>query len=254
MASPQIQNGYLKIANELVKQFKKFRISGEEWQILWVVFSKTYGFNKKQDQISLTIFEYETGIKRSNIVRARDRLVSKKILGIKKETRDVTTYWIEKDYEKWTLLVSKKRLLNNDTRGSIIFDNQLVSKKRHTKDIKDNLKTIYSPSIIDFEQIWSKYPNKVGKKMAIKHFKASVKTKEDLENLQKAITNYLSSKRVSQGFVQNGSTFMNNWRDWIDYKEEVCKRCKDRGSYTSSTGYNIICECPAGQRKAVGKI
>ena len=108
---------------------------------------------------------------------------------------------------------------------------------------KDN---IYSA---EFEKIWSKYPKRVGKKMAEKHFNASVKNKEDLDRLEKALSNYLSSKRVSNGFIQNGDTFMNNWEDWVDYKEETCKKCNDKGSFISTTGYSIICECPAGKRK-----
>ena len=104
-------------------------------------------------------------------------------------------------------------------------------------------------TIKHFESIWSMYPKRVGRKMAEKHFKSSVKTIEDLEKLEKALGNYLSSKRVANGFVQNGSTFMNNWTDWIDYKEETCKKCKDKGTFTSATGYSIICDCPAGRKK-----
>ncbi|MFQ5786725.1 MAG: hypothetical protein ACE5H1_01965 [Thermodesulfobacteriota bacterium] len=102
---------------------------------------------------------------------------------------------------------------------------------------------------IFFDSIWSKYPNKVGRKMAEKHFKNSVKNKKDFNDLNTALTNYLSSKRVQRGYIQNGSTFMNNWRDWIDYKEESCKKCNDKGSFISATGYSIVCDCPAGKGK-----
>ena len=114
------------------------------------------------------------------------------------------------------------------------------------KNSEDNQ---YKKEIFDFESIWGKYPRRVGKKMAEKHFMASIKTKKDFEDLTKALSNYLSSKRVAGGFVQNGSTWFNNWRDWIDYKEEFCKRCNDKGSYVSATGYTIQCECPAGRFK-----
>lgn len=100
-----------------------------------------------------------------------------------------------------------------------------------------------------FERIWNQYPKRIGKKTAMRHFKVSVKTKEDLTRLEQALVNYLSSKRVKNGFVQNGSTFMNNWEDWVSYKEETCQLCNDKGSYISSTGYSVICECPAGKRK-----
>ena len=108
---------------------------------------------------------------------------------------------------------------------------------------KDNIKKF------DFESFWNKYPVKVGKKMAEKHFDSSVKTQQDFDDLNRALANYMKSKRVSNGFVQNGSTFMNNWRDWVNYKEETCSKCKDKGSFMSATGYSIICDCPAGKRK-----
>jgi hypothetical protein len=70
-----------------------------------------------------------------------------------------------------------------------------------------------------FEQLWNQYPDRVGKKAAAKHFEASVHTMADVDNIRKALANYKASDRVRRGFVQNGSTWFNNWRDWIDYVE-----------------------------------
>lgn len=69
-----------------------------------------------------------------------------------------------------------------------------------------------------FLTIWGKYPNKDGKKQAEAHFKASVKTDQDWSDINRALTNYLGSPSVLKGFIKNGSTWFNNWRDWIDYK------------------------------------
>jgi len=80
-----------------------------------------------------------------------------------------------------------------------------------------NNKYIYSPKEKekDFENIWKEYPSKVGKKQALKHFINSIETKEDLKLIYQALDNYKRSKRVKNGFIQNGSTWFNNWRDWI---------------------------------------
>jgi len=72
---------------------------------------------------------------------------------------------------------------------------------------------------VRFDAIWKTYPSRVGKKAAYKHFKISVKTEEDYNNLQKALNNYKSSDRVKRGILQNGSTWFNNWKDWIEYQE-----------------------------------
>lgn len=70
-----------------------------------------------------------------------------------------------------------------------------------------------------FEGLWAKYPNKDGKKHAKRHFLASVKTQEDYARISKALENYLGSKRVREGFIKNGSTWFNNWQDWLEYQE-----------------------------------
>jgi hypothetical protein len=72
----------------------------------------------------------------------------------------------------------------------------------------------------DFDAVWLKYPNRVGKKEAERHFRASVKTEEDYILINRAVKNYCGSEKVEKGFIQNGSTWFNNWRDWIDLPQK----------------------------------
>jgi len=67
-----------------------------------------------------------------------------------------------------------------------------------------------------FEDAWNQYPNRVGKKVAHKHFLATVKNDADFDNLIKAINNYKKSEKVAKGFIQNGSTWFNDWESWVD--------------------------------------
>ncbi len=83
-----------------------------------------------------------------------------------------------------------------------------------------------------FEELWEKYPSKDGKKAAQKHFEQTVKTEKDYADIGIALKNYLGSSRVKGGYVKNGSTWFNNWQDWIDYKE-----VKPSGSAKGSAGY-----------------
>lgn len=73
----------------------------------------------------------------------------------------------------------------------------------------------------DFEAIWKKYPSngRVGKKKSLTHFVASVLNEQDYADIQKALDNYIVCKRVKEGFIQNATTWFNNWRDWIEYRE-----------------------------------
>ncbi len=76
------------------------------------------------------------------------------------------------------------------------------------------------PEVIDrFEKIWNLYPKRVGKKEALRHFAATVKTDQDYTDIQKALENYKKTKNVIEGkleYIQNGSRWLNNWRDWLD--------------------------------------
>ena len=114
---------------------------------------------------------------------------------------------------------------------------------------KDNISEVnISKPSFDFESIWNKYPKRVGKKESIRHFKSQVRSEEDYKNIIIALENYLKSERVAKGYIQNGSTWFNNWQDWVEFKETMCPKCKGNGKYTSSTGYEIICDCPKGKK------
>src|SRR3990167_1257137 len=121
MKTPQLENGFIRIANEIWEALGSYRLSGEEWLILNCVIRKTYGFQKKQDYISLSQFQEYTKLNRPAVARAIKKLVSKKILGsIKKDTSCPTLYWFNKLFKEWIPSIKK--------------DNHLVSIKIHTKD------------------------------------------------------------------------------------------------------------------------
>lgn len=69
-----------------------------------------------------------------------------------------------------------------------------------------------------FEEIWEKYPKRVGKKAAERHFNSSVKTDQDWTDINNALKSYQQTDTVKKGFIQNGSTWFNNWRDYVPEK------------------------------------
>ena len=44
MASPQVENGHIDIANTIADKLCSYRLSGQEWQIIWVILRKTWGW------------------------------------------------------------------------------------------------------------------------------------------------------------------------------------------------------------------
>jgi uncharacterized protein YdaU (DUF1376 family) len=129
-------------------------------------------------------------------------------------------------------------------------NNNNKAKLMHIQAIVETTTTIISgkSQLQYFEELWKKYPRRIGKKEALRHFRASVKTPEDLSKIEQALANYLQSTNVAKGFVQNGSTWFNNWTDWAEYTDCVCDKCGGRGRYVSNRGYEITCDCNAGNR------
>ena len=105
MANPQVENGYTRIANELLDAICRLKISGNEHCILWYIVRKTYGFHTKNSAISLQEISRATGIAKSHVSVALKNLAEYGI--IKKASANGTRpqeISIEKDYEKWVAL------------------------------------------------------------------------------------------------------------------------------------------------------
>jgi len=69
-----------------------------------------------------------------------------------------------------------------------------------------------------FKTLWDKYPRKEGYKEALKHFNVSVANDKDLENINTALNNYINhiiQNKIEKKYIKMGSTWFNNWQDWI---------------------------------------
>lgn len=102
MASPQLEDGYTRIANELLEAKAKARFSAAEHSVLDVVLWECYGRNGGQKECFLSFEDIsnKTGLPESTTSWAITRLCRRKLL-----TRDRHTYppktSIQKDYEQW---------------------------------------------------------------------------------------------------------------------------------------------------------
>ena len=72
-----------------------------------------------------------------------------------------------------------------------------------------------------FEKVWAVYPKKLGKKKASACFKRTVQDDGAFKNIVVAIKNYrdyLQHNNTESKYIQHGSTWFNNWEDWLDYQ------------------------------------
>ena len=106
MADVQPENGYTKIANELIEALARAKLNGTQRRILDIIIRSTYGWNKKSHPISLTFIEQGTGIDKTQIKRELKTLIQKQIVKVYVEPdfNNPREIGINKDYDKWGVI------------------------------------------------------------------------------------------------------------------------------------------------------
>ncbi|MGG3803132.1 replication protein [Metabacillus fastidiosus] len=139
MASPQKENGYTPIANEILEAIQQHKFNLNEMKIIMCVWRFTYGFNRKQHSMSLTFFENHTGLGRKRLNESLKKLVESDVL--KKEeqghAKASNTYSFNKDYEDWK--IEKYSHFNDDT--SVQIDTTTSSQDDTTTSVQDDTTT-----------------------------------------------------------------------------------------------------------------
>ena len=100
MSSPQLEDGHVRIANELFDAVLRFPFSKRQQTIIWAVMRKTYGYRKKRDDISLSQLSQITGLDASNISKAINELAQMKVLS-KQPGRYGQVLEVQKDFQSW---------------------------------------------------------------------------------------------------------------------------------------------------------
>ncbi len=229
MANPQVEDGFVRIASDIYRQLCRTRIAGQSRQVLDFIISKTWGWNKKKDAISLSQFVEGTGLCKRDICEARAALLKMNLITfIAQEGNDIAaTYSIQKDFDKWKPFPKKGTFPNKGKsipeEGNQSFPKTPPTIDTDTKDIKDT--AILKEA---FLALWSRYPRQIGGEDAFRRFIVTVKTEQDLSDINKALDNYLRSKVVVDGYIQNGSKWFGNWADWVNPPDQQVKKVEDR--------------------------
>ncbi len=218
MANPQKENGYTAIANEIFKQICKLKLNGTQHRLIMAIWRATYGFKKKEHELSLSYLATYINSHCNVIGRELKNLQKMQIIKIvdnpiKNHSRLLS---FNKNYDEWGINQSvdpteqlTQPISCNSTNQSVDSrPNQSVDQKRNI--INKNKKEIYSAF---FDSVWELYPNKKGKSKVNKN---SIKDLQKLgfEKVKQCIDAYVLQKPDWQQW-QNGSTFFNG--GYLDY-------------------------------------
>ena len=145
MASPQKENGYTAIANEILDKVVNLSLLGSEFQVIFFIIRKTYGFQKKSDVISLTQFEKGTGLSRPTVVKTIKNLVMRNMVVKSALLGDKISFSFNKDYEKW--VVKPAKLVKHRDKSSLArlteSSKARLTHKRNKEITKE--KSVHSP-------------------------------------------------------------------------------------------------------------
>lgn len=136
MASPQTENGFFRLANEIAEQLSKVNLSSYESRFLWALIRKTYGFNKKEDRIANSQFVEMTQINKFHISRTKKKLLNKNMIYVRNGK-----IGLQKNYDEWVQLpkqVTSKKL-PKQVKPVTQTGNKKLPKQVDTKDNKNNI-------------------------------------------------------------------------------------------------------------------
>lgn len=254
MATPQLEDGHVRIANELLEAILGFGFSQRELLVLLTIIRKTYGFNKKEDDMSASQIGAVCGMARQHVTTTLNALVARNVIA-KRPGQFGMIIGVQKDHCKWVSIEQMKGAADSPKSG-LVQDRDMSQigtdgspesgqvdspKSGHTKDNlpKDNHQKTNScaptsgseagsETLADrkgrammgerFERFYAAYPRKKSRAAAEKAFAKLNPDDDALEQMLTAIARTLASGEwADPKFIPYPATWLNagGWMDEV---------------------------------------
>ena len=212
MAKPQLEDGYTRIANEVLEHLMRLHLSPNQWRVLLCIVRKTCGFHKKVDYIANSQIVEATGLCKAVVSRAVKGMESRHII-----TRRGKLLGIEEDWELW------QKLAEPLTNKKLAIPSTKVSSCAVTQKIKDNVqkkKQKKEDITKSFNIFWGAYPRKVAKADAEKLF-AQINSDEQL--LKTMLATIEKASKSERWLKENGKyiPYPTTWLNGRRWEDEV---------------------------------
>ena len=101
-ADIQVENGeYVRLHHAILEALAQARLSGAEFRCVMALLRKTYGWNKKEDRISLSQWAAATNTARPHVLQTLNGLVEKRVILRWVDADHATWYGFNKYIEQW---------------------------------------------------------------------------------------------------------------------------------------------------------
>ena len=220
MASPQLENGFTRIANEVLEATARAHLNGTQWNIISVVWRQTYGYGRKSHALSETFLAAAADCSLRHIKRELTALISANILTTVKEPtfnspREIA---FNKNYSEWRISLQVTEGSPGDGLVTSPGDGLVTQRKK----AKDNIKKDTSDGYLNelFNRFWNVYPKKVAKQDALKSWKKIKPSAELVDTIISAVNRVSETEawqKNNHQYVPNPATWLNRgqWEDEI---------------------------------------
>ena len=112
--SPQLEDGYTRIANELMEVISLYPFTGGELRVLFVILRSTYGYKCKATNISLNELARKTNLTRRHIPNILKTLRTDGVITVVR-LGNKNVLGINKHYLRWRLWIKAVPKLSDFT-------------------------------------------------------------------------------------------------------------------------------------------
>jgi phage replication O-like protein O len=201
MANPKLENGYTRIAHELLEQIVSADFSGAEFKILFAIVRQTYGYQKKSAPISMSQFSQMCGLHEITVSKTVKKLIEKNVVEEVKspgfaKCREVA---LNKNYTEW--LVKRLTLGQNATVSQ-------TANKRVSQTAKSTVSQTANPSYYIKDNFKNNFKDR--ERPSLEEIKIFAKLNNVTETVAEKFFSYYSSR----DWKTNGGTDVSKfWRE-----------------------------------------
>ncbi|MNW38929.1 Bacteriophage replication protein O [compost metagenome] len=108
MANPQLEDGYTRVANEILEAVARAPFNGTQYGIILIIWRYTYGFKRKSHQLATRFIAEAIQSDLSGVKAELNKLIERKVIQVIREGNGPRprTIALNKNHEEWLVVES----------------------------------------------------------------------------------------------------------------------------------------------------
>ena len=244
----QLEDGFTRIANEILDHLMKTRLNGTQNSIIQCVIRNTYGFQRKSHEMALSFISNATGIHKDLIKREIDKLIKFKVIQVFKEadfrsTREIGINKNTSDWEVYSKPNSRESAKQSTLDGLVTeqstkqstlrVDQSVYQERKSFKEIKDNIYSLFekwnSLNIVNHRKMTPQIELQLKMKLGTYSPDELIHAMEEYEHILKSDDYVLTTKWGLEDFLSKS-----HYEKFLPDREPRVNYLKNQNSFGSS--------------------